>query len=229
MASLFVHTLNDNNIPSVFGESKYRHLIDCPTPIEGIHYKNYEFTYYNIPNSNIMEIALKKFCKENKFNDIRFNRNFIPVKFTEDLSIQSFEVVMVTKTSKTAIVRDWPFFDILKNILTELNISWKDITQEKDNTFLNYVVNSKLFITLETGAAHLASQFISKENSLVIQSGYCGNKFWNFYNYDVICNQTACEWCFNDITKPKCKYNHVCMREISVETIVEIIKNKLKI
>jgi len=225
LASLFVHVLNDNNIEAVFGTKC--DIADCPMPIENEKYIHYDFKYKNEINRSIIESALQLFIE--KFDitqNIDINRKFIPVNFIKDDTLESFDVVLVTKSGFWSEIRNWPFFDELKKMLTDNNITWKDITLERDQNSLNYVNNSKIFVSLETGSSHLASKLITKKKSLIIQSGYSKNSFWNFYDYDVIDVNAECSPCFlRSISE--CKCNHKCMTKISVDEVFHKIKSKL--
>jgi len=178
-----------------------------------------------------LQIAIQIFKKKyNIEKEIKLTRKFVPVNFTKDSHIPNYDVVMVTKSGFWAPVRNWPYFTELKQRLSELKITWFDLTENKiqNNDFLNYVHKSKVFVTLETGASHYASQFVNNQNSLVIQSGYCHNSFWNFYDYDVISHETQCQGCF--IThKAQCFNGQKCMKNINVELVLNKILEKLNV
>lgn len=226
LASLFVHVLNDNGIEAVFDGTTS--IINCPKPNENENYVKYEFVYKNEVDKSILESAMIFFTE--KFGitkKININRSFIPINFVRQ-PCDSFDVVLVTKSGFWSEIRNWPFFDELKEMLSKNNITWKDITSEKDNNFLNFIDKAKVFITLETGSSHLASQLITKKKTLLIQSGYSKNSFWNSYAYDtVIANDISCSPCFLR-TLQHCKNGHNCMKKISVNEIFKKIQNKLE-
>jgi hypothetical protein len=229
LASLFVHVLNDNEIPAVLGHTKYGHLADCPkAAIDGENYIDHTFQYENSINSSIIEIAIQKFKTIfGIYKEIKNTRKFIPVKF-EKIEIKPVDVVIVSKSGWWAPVRDWPYFDQLKNMLDNEKISWVDVIEKniQDNEFLNYVAQSKVFITVETGAAHFASQFATKKNSILIQSGYSNSDFWCFYDYDIVSNFVECQPCF--IMGDSCKKDHICMRKIQANQIFDKVMEKIK-
>jgi len=230
MASLFVHILNDNKINAILDETFYKDILNCNYNFNG-EFKIYEFSYDNSCSETIIENALNKF--KNKFKidfdiKIKKERNFIPIIFKNE-NIVSKDVVIVSESGIWSKVRDWPYFEQLKEKLSKNSISFIDVTKEKifNNTFLNYVKKSKVFVSIECGASHLASQLVNKKNSIIIQSGYCNNNFWNFYNYDIIANQVNCNCCFLRRIE-YCKNNFKCMREINVDLIFEKILQKME-
>lgn len=237
LASFFVHLLNDNGIPAVLN-SEYKYILDCDyvfpntqTIRAGFSYDTRSFGVH-IKNETIMNIAIALFKKQFKINkDIQITRNFVPVKYTDLPSVKGCDVSIVSSSGPWAPVRNWPYFTELKDRLAKLNISFIDLTENKikDNEFLNHVKKSKVFVTLETGASHIASQFVTKENSLVIQSGYCDSSFWNAYNYDVISHDTPCKWCFINIGKEqnRCFNGHACMKNIPVDAVLNKVLSKL--
>lgn len=224
LASLFVHVLNDNNIESVFGELLYDYIIDCPVNEETRDYILYDFKYEHGKKS-IIESGIEKFKKEFSITqDIKINRSYIPVKFKYVENIPAYNVVIISKSGFWSPVRDWPYFSQLKEKLDKLNVTWIDLTERRirNNDFLNYVSKSKVFVTLETGASHLASMVAKSEQTLVIQSGYSNSSFWNIYNYDFISYDTDCKSCF----KRSCE-KHDCMKNISVDNVLQKIQTKL--
>jgi hypothetical protein len=228
LASLFVHILNDNGIPAVLNLAKKIDFIDCGYIFdENNEFIDYDFRYRNAQekDESIMKSAIDLFKKQFDIDQEIINkRKHIPVKFQEDDNVPSIDVVMVTNSSAFAPVRDWPYFKELKKELDKNNISWIDITEQGiiDSLFLNYIKKSKVFLTLETGPAHMASQLINKNNSLAIQSGYCLNSFWNMYRYNYINYNIECEKCF--FKKTVCNNDHKCMKNISVDTVLNKIK-----
>lgn len=227
LASFFTHILNDNGI-SCFFENEHKNIIDCSYE-ESNDFIPYEFIYQDEKFNSIIGVAIEKFKKRFCIDtEIKIIRDFIPVKYKEIEDIPKVDVVMVTKSSDWAPVRDWPYFEDLKKLLQQKHISFIDITQQniKNFEFLNYVKKCKVFVTLETGASHYASQFINKDNSLVIQSGYCDDSFWNFYKYDVVKYDTNCKWCFTQ--HKMCENDHKCMKEISVDVVFNKILQKIK-
>jgi hypothetical protein len=231
LASLFVHVLNDNRINAfldITNNEDVKNFVDCQLVSQTNNILDYNFVYFNDKSYSILETAIQHFKMYFLINQkIEITKKHIPVKFFEDDLIPNIDVVMVTKSGNWAPVRNWPYFEQLKSELTILNISWFDLTENnvKNNEFLNYVKKSKVFLTIETGASHFASQFVNKQNSLVIQSGFCDNSFWNFYDYDIISNDTDCKSCFLLIND--CPIGHMCMREITVDKVISKILKKL--
>lgn len=229
LASFFTHILNDNNISSFFDEKNFNFKNFNCNYLQDSNYIDYEFQYENKKFSNIIQIAIEKFkLKFNIDKEIKIIRDYVPVNYKEIETIKQVNIVLVTKSGHWAPVRDWPYFKELKKKLEEKNISFIDVTQQNiiDFEFLNYVKKCKVFVSLETGASHFASQFINKNNSIVIQSGYCDDSFWNYYKYDVIKYDTECKWCFTQ--HKMCNKGHKCMREISVDLILNKIMEKLE-
>jgi len=233
-ASVVVKILNDNSIPAVLDFPKIHNLVDCPKiedleKKEGMDVETVVVVrhYRKNPNLTFYSDLIKGF--KNKLNitdDIQINIDSVPVIYKEITEIKGVDVSLVTKSAPFAPYRDWPYFDELKNLFKENNISYIDLTKEniKNFEFLNYVKKSKVYLGLETGSSHYASSLI-KDKGFIIQSGYCNFEYWAaHYNYKKIEHRMHCAPCWK---RRDCEEEHKCMTEISPKQVLNIIKRQL--
>jgi hypothetical protein len=173
---------------------------------------------------------LKKYLAKETINKIDVTKCFPIIK---DLPVieKTNDVFVITSAGPWSNVRNYPRFQELFNLFNKNNISYVNVTKEKliDEVFFECFAKSKIFIGLETGATHLAAQFLNKNNSLILQSGFVPLDFWaKHYDVDYIALSLSCSPCGLRNTN-SCKYNHACMYDITPESILEKIINKLQV
>lgn len=239
MAGMFTSILNDNGINAVF----YNHraakgLLDCPEYDKNneMHqaYKKMRWRRGYDPTKKPIILQMIPSFEKRTGKKIKITRDCVPVKFYDIPDVPFVDVVMCTQTGKWAPNRNWPYFDELKKLLNREQVSFVDLNAEKIRSIecLNYVKKCKLYLGLETGTSHYVSQFANGK-ALILQSGFSEFNFWT-YPYDYECLQAdsiQCSPCFvtRKITEvgKGCKYNHVCMREISAERVFTRIIQKI--
>ncbi|MBD3407265.1 MAG: hypothetical protein GF411_14185 [Candidatus Lokiarchaeota archaeon] len=225
LASLFVHVLTNNNIDAVL-ECKFDHLCNCPKPVSHNKYTNFEFRYednnYDYAYGNIVQRAINAFNNRFHTNVHMICPDHIPVHFRK-LNTPNYDVVMSTKSSGWTLYKEWPYFTDLKHTLRQMGISSCDISYIHNYACLNYVNNAKIYVGIDNGMAHYVSQFANNK-AIIIQSGYTNSEFWCYYNYDIIKNKVHCSPCS---LRSGCIFNHACMSEIKVNTVIDHIKRKL--
>jgi len=239
MAAFFVQMLNDNGIPAVYGTPHYRSLVDVPLSSPDENYEEFYFFYHDGPIDNptfnrektILELVTERFKAQFAISQpISIHTEYVPVKYEDEELIQGYDVAMVTRSGVWTRVRDWPFFDELKQQLDVKKINYIDLTASnvRNNACLNYVSKSKVYLGLETGVSHYVSQVVSR--GLILQSGYSDIDFWCPYDYEHIEHRLPCSKCFIHCkTRPySCPNEHRCMREISVEEVVRNIERLLE-
>ena len=184
MAAFFVKLLNDNGIEAKYHKSWYADLVNVDKGIEGIEfYFDYSSNlnpYFPVfdKTKSIIELVSGRF--KNKFNikeELKILTPYVPVNYTEHSDIRGVDVSLCTKSGVWSKYRDWPFFNQLKHELAKRKISFIDLTQNRifNNTCLNYVKKSKVYVGLETGTSHYVPQVAN--NGIIIQSGY------SFFDY----------------------------------------------
>lgn len=149
----------------------------------------------------------------------------VPVRFTEDRSLPSYDVVMVTETGWWTPYRNWPHFGRLKKMLSATGISFIDVSEERirGNRVLNLVRTCRLFLGLETGVSHYVSRFANGK-ALILQSGYSPFSYWaGMYDYRCLCVGTACSPCWR---RSGCD-GHECMTRLRAERVYEAISEAL--
>ena len=170
MLATVVEILNDNGIDAALAPTTISHLVTCRKikdwDVWGGHVK---LTRRNRTGKdtnesyNVYTDLIDEFKKAfNIEKEIEITRDHIPVLYY-DLPLvkeKKFDVVMVTQTGPFTPYRKWPYFNELKELLKKNKISFIDLSEmgARDIEFLNYVKNSKLYLGLETGPSHYASQ-----------------------------------------------------------------------
>ena len=203
ITAFFVRLLNDNGIQAFYSSQPYYELVAVPktmaidkSKLFLIDYpsKEDEFDFGEDTSTvSIMQHMIRRFKQTFNINkDIKIKTHYVPINFVDIPKIEGTDVAMVTQSGHWTPYRNWPYFEELKKELNNYNIKYIDISKEniKNQECLNWVKKSKLYLGLETGTSHLVSQVVN--NSLIIQSGYTHNNFWNFYNYDYISHDVDC-------------------------------------
>jgi hypothetical protein len=237
MAALMTSVLNDNKINAVFQEHRgVKNLVNCSlyNPDSEIHqtYKRFRWRYEHVKKPIILQMI--DYFQKRTGRTIKLFRNCIPVKFYDIPSIPSVDVVMCTQAGTWSPYRNWPYFDELKGFLNREKISFVDLNAEKIRGIecLNYVQKSKLYLGLDTGTSHYVSQFANGK-TLILQGGFIEFDFWaHLYDYECMqMDDIQCRPCFinkRDITAGNgCKYDNMCMQEISVERVFTRIMQRL--
>jgi len=237
MTAFFVQLLNDNGIKATYGATHYRDLFDIPVNDYGFEF-TFDYSANNNPrnptfdkNRTILEITLDKFktyFPDLKDTEFKIKTPYVPVKYKDNPDIKSYDIVMATKSGVWSRYRNWLYFPELKKVLDKEGITYYDLSENniKNNDCLNYVKKSKLYIGLETGTSHYVSQFANNKG-LIIQSGYCDISYWCNYKYEIISRNVNCKPCFLNLKTQPCTNGHICMKNITVDMVMEKIKEML--
>lgn len=237
LSGWFCRILNDNGI-----EAHYHHDRGFPTheyvpgltlKQPGIQYWEYEFTYVGAwdinrlkPDLGFMEWLLDDFRRAYSIKTPLVRRDYwLPVNYKDDPRISGVDVVINSKTSQWVKLRDYPWFDGVKQGLTQAGIRWIDLDAQniRGNDALNHVKKSILYLGLETGMSHYVSSVVNK--SLIIQSGFTNHKFWNHYGYDIVEHRVGCSPC--QLRYSPCPHNHGCMNGLEPAVVIERVIRKL--
>jgi len=147
------------------------------------------------------------------------------LRYVDDPSVVGADVALCLTGGEWSPYRFYPKGAELKEALTAAGISWIDVNPLRGMKMFNAVKKSRLYVGIDTGTTHAASGLT--KNGIVIQSGF--NEVWNWnhdYPFDIIEAPQRCE------LKPcglrdGCPFNHKCMMDIPVATVVDAIKTKL--
>jgi hypothetical protein len=233
-----------NGINAVFDTPKVHDLVDCPK-IENIkNPEDYEILSHTLnrpyrknPDYHFYSDLIKNFTNWTKKNtthpieqELHIDVDSVPVIYKEDSSIKGVDLVLGTKTGPWTKYKNWPYFDGLKKLLDDNNVSYIDVDKEniKGFEFLNYVKKSKAFLGLETGSSHYASALI-RDSGYIIQSGFCLFDYWaRSYNFTKIEHEVECRNCWllgrgDGI----CQYDHKCMTRTTPDIVFNTIKHHL--
>ena len=246
LLALLTKICNDNDIPAVFSQHKSTiGLVDVPL-YENDNKEHEQYHVYNwlgIRNTywrkNVDEPVLIQYLKHigslcGKTLVVDERHNHIPVVFKE-IEVPSVDVVMCTQTGPWAPYRDWPYFEELKQKLSDNNITFVDLHEKGIYSIecLNYVKNAKLYLGLETGMSHYVSKYANGK-ALIIQSGFCPFGYWAWnYDYDYVKAEVVCVFrpCFIDKNilgmNVKCPHDNYCMTSISVNSVFDEIVRKV--
>lgn len=195
----------------------------------------YRYTHNYKSDINTVSQNINKF--RNKFGIlITNNRTSIPVEYPDMTEIKGVDIVINSSCGPFTKIREWPFFDILKEKYYKKNIKFVDASDilkkygkgdQGSYACLNYVNKSKICIAIETGFSHLISD-VGANKTIILQSGFVPYQFWSIYNYEVISFPVSCGPCYIATRHgQKCKYGHCCMGNISVETVYRRSMEKL--
>ena len=208
-------------------------LVSCPLFIQGNDLIGHEIKTFNCVRQNRTGFQTPK--QFTVYSDLlsEFSRQFdikheigavldhVPVKFSLDSSVLSYDVAMVTETGWWTPYRNWTYFSELKEMLSAASISFIDLSVEKirSNHALNVVRNCRFFIGLETGVSHYVSKFANGK-TLILQSGYAPFSYWaGAYNYRCLNFQVACSPCWK---RSGC-LEHKCMTLLRAEQVFQSI------
>lgn len=252
---LLTQILIDNGIQAVFSEhktcrglcnipiynpqdeshKKYRRL--CPT-IKWVYEEDRPYYEESMITQKVryLERRLKK-----RLTISRQNHNHIPVNWMRFYDIPSIDIAMCTTSGWWGPYRNWPYFKELKRKLTSNGIIYKDLSRgdryrPKDRYYsyecLEYVRKCKLYLGLDTGMSYYVSKFANNK-ALILQSGFTSFEWWaDHFLYDHLEIDVPCKNCFIDRNminsgKAECKYNHQCMKEITVDWVFDEILKRL--
>lgn len=198
---------------------------------------NYEFLYKTNPEWCIIEAGvrdtLRRIIPKEDYDKeaarIDYSKCFPIINYPTKSVKKTNDVLIISKCGGYSNVREYPHFNELKTSLKKNNISYIDANEQRlaNYALLDALNDSKLFIGLETGPTMFLSQFLTRENSIVLSSGFVSFNYWGkYYNVDVVERSLPCAPCFIKDVKD-CKYSHECMVEILPEFILDKIKTKL--
>ncbi len=235
ISALFTVTLCDNGFDAILYNPDISDIVDCPATSSPISrgWRTFECLRQNRTGLetqkkfNVITDLIEEFIKKfNIIQQIKVERDYIPVKFIEYNDVPAHDVVIVSAAGYWSAYRNWPYFKELKNLLRTYDIDFLDLSENRIRNilFLNYIKKAKLFVGLETGASHYASMFANGK-TIIIQSGYCDFDYWaGIYNYDHIQYDVECSPCW---LRKGCSFSHKCMKEIKPEYVLEKILKKL--
>jgi ADP-heptose:LPS heptosyltransferase len=246
MGAFITTVLNDNGYSVVFDNERVNELVDCPiydaekdkdailfvphrdrrpkhTPLEHKE-RVYRFNMY----TDILDQFKQQF---NITKPIKITLDHVPVKFYDMPEVPSVDVVMTTSCQHPLSYKTWPpkYFTRLKKKLRKNNITFIDADKRniRDIEFLNYVAKCKVYLSLDTGAAHYASQ-VGKNKTLILQSGFTKYEFWaQYYKFDHITYPMDCAPCHLRGPQNECQHRHKCMRNMTPRIIFKKIKEYL--
>lgn len=251
LAGFFTRLLLDNGIDAVLDEcNPYASLLkDIPTGSSG---EEFTFYYNSEPLSeSLIDTVIRRFRERFGYaGSMDVITPYVPVRFESDDSIQPVDVVLVTTSGPHSSVRNWPYFEELKQKLRERGVSFTDLNdfgyKWSDDPKLvhiaaNLIYKCKVFVGLETGASHFASGILAQKKrgfNLIIQSGYVPFSHWTkHYNglFKPLEVDVECKGCLlldtvnvrekvvvNGKTLPThCEKDHYCMKAIAADFVLE--------
>jgi hypothetical protein len=230
-------TLNDNGFKAFLDNPIIGHLVDCPkfneVELDSDSINSFDCVRRNRTGLqtknrfNVYSDLIEEFRKEFKIEkQIKIKDNHIPVNFHKLKNTPSFDVILVTETGYWTPYRNWPYFKELKKEFEKFNISYLDASEAgiRNNTLLNYIDNTKLYIGLETGASHYVSK-VSNGKTLILQSGYTDFSYWaEIYDFDYLSIDVKCSPCWK---REGCEH-HICMKSLSTNEVVNKVLKILK-
>lgn len=234
MPAYVVETLNDHGIDAYLLPGPYSHLVSCKKALApergGFLFKARRqnrtgldtTASHTIYTDLLMEFARMAGLAE----PFPAKRDHIPVIYHPVSNSPSVDVALVSVTGSWTPYRMWPFFDELRVRLQREGVRYVDASREAlaDQRFLTAVDRCKLFVTLETGASHYASQ-VANGKCLVLQSGYCQFSYWaGNYRYTELAHPVPCSPCWR---RELCDRDHECMTGISVDRVMAEILARL--
>lgn len=237
-ASLFCHILNDNGIRSLFQNSKGTlGLFDVPlVDWENNSYKDWVRWYWTYKLNDVpiihqqVEKASVMFSKK---IIIHKNRDHVPVIFKK-MNVPKVDVALNTETGSWTPYKSWPYFKELKAKMKKLGITYHDL--DGNDTYgikcLNVVKRAQLYVGLDTGMAHYVSRF-ARGKALIISGGFVSFNFWGvLYNYEPIrIEDVPCRPCYKNkkhVARGEgCPFKNRCMREITVNMVLDKIRERL--
>lgn len=208
---------NDNNSDALFLNFYYE-----KNRKESIFKSALNFIKTDLLNIGYTEEIINKVEKSNIFPIFNLTQE-------NNIFKKKYDVLLATKCSDWSNVRMYPYFNELKDLLKSNNISFIDTDESniKNKQFLETLFESKLYVGIETGPTVFAAQFLDKNNSLILQSGYSAFHWWaGKYDLDHIEVSLECAPCLLRNTKD-CKYHYKCMMDIKPEIVFTKILEKL--
>lgn len=265
MAAFFTQLLNDNGFEAVYHVDNglkngvnFCHLLDVPVGSTGEKFYfsyNTEHLPFDLADKSHIDTAIRYFKNWSKCTkDLVIKTPYVPVKFNIDPSVKPVDVVLVTDVGTYAIAKKWPYFDKLKKMLENNNISYVDINdfgnnwannEELLNKVNNLLYTCKVFVGLDTGPTHYATGILAKKptrKNFIIQSGFNLFSHWASHYDDLfqpIENKQTCAPCV--LPNPslvyriaegiklndRCEKKHACMTSILPEQVLEYIKSNI--
>jgi len=265
MAAFFTQLLNDNGFNAEYHRKNgsksgvsFCNFLDVPVG-EGENQFSFSYSEFGLPfnpTEDFMDTTIKFFKEWANYDEkLVIKTPYVPIKFTIDPTILPVDVVLVSDVGPYAITKKWPYFNELKKMLTDAQISFVDLNdlgeQWASNPELLHKINNllyscKVFVGLDTGAIHYASGILAKKQkskNFVIQSGFTLFSQWSaHYNglFQPIEEKQSCAPCmlpnptgkFNAVPQfnlpERCELSHKCIKSISPERVFAYIKNNLK-
>lgn len=242
MCATFCNILNDNGIKAVLHNDLIKDFVECPIFNPNDNYGP-EFSTWYVKDSttNLYKALARKF--ETRFKvSVKVQDNYpVPTKFVP-VDVDSVDVAVTTSVGQIykenkfiksegyyrIIHRIWPYFDELFSLFDKHNISYIDLNKDCiiNYEFLNHIRHCKVYLGLETGAAHYASKE-GAGKTLIINSGFYDLKFWAPYDFEAIQIPTDCSPCWSWPKKNHCENDYKCMKEISPEMVLESVMKKM--
>jgi hypothetical protein len=188
----------------------------------------FNYAQHNGISPSLHEMGLKNIFKDLKVACPKIDLgNWKSIIDFNPSGLKKIDCCIVGVSGPASEIRNYPFFNQLKELFVSRKISFLDATNLRDFDFLRAVTESRVYIGLETGATMLAAEFLNKQNSLIIQSGYTKKEFWGKYiDVDFVERDIDCAPCLLRHLS-SCKHNHKCMRTILPNEILNMIESKL--
>jgi len=227
MPAYIVETLNDHDIDAYLLPSPHSHLVSCKKAIapcgNGFLFKarrQNRTGFDTTEKHTVYTDLLAEFARKAGMSEpFPAKRDHIPVIYDSVSDSPIVDLVLVSVTGNWTPYRLWPFFDELRIRLQREGVRYIDASLEAltDQRFLTVIDRCKLFVTLETGASHYASQ-VANGKCLVLQSGYCNFSYWaGNYRYTELANPVSCAPCWK---RELCDRDHECMTGLSVDRVM---------
>lgn len=231
LGAQFTANLIANGFDAVFHAPWLRDIVDLPqmTPAYGsaLHY---EFSYHPerllLRNMSIIEKSLERFqVFAELLKPLKVKVRTAPVKYVDIPGIPAVDVALNTQIRVSTEYRQWPYFGELKQLLTQVGISFVDLDANKyyGIAALNYIKKARLYVGMDTGMSHYAASTAAGK-ALILQSGYNTPEYWSTYDYEYAFLPLGCAPCFRI---GNCSYGHRCMRELGLEFVFNLIQDRM--
>jgi hypothetical protein len=161
--------------------------------------------------------------------EVLIQRDHVPVVF-KDMDVPKVDVALNTMIGVHAPYKMWPYFNELKAKMDKFGIRHYDL--DGSGTYgiecLNVVKRAQLYVGLDTGMAHYVSRFANGK-ALIINGGFVSFDFWaSLYDYEPIqIDDVSCRPCYRSRVEMGCEYGNRCMREITVDMVLDRICERL--
>ena len=199
----FARLLNCNNIDT---EISRLHSDTTETQINGKSIKLSELNYFVInPNAS----------------DLRYERRWGQEKYVELINNllkknpKTHILLIGSKSEKkyVANIADKIHSDMLINLSGKTNI----------DELIEIIDNANLMITNDSGPMHIA--FSCKTQTIAL-FGPCSPQQYGYHPETLaIYSSVYCSPCVHDFVKPPCMGNNICMKSISVKTVLNAVEN----